>query len=90
MRREIWVDRRGHVVRYNFAYINPLIFAGDNGNVLSTLAPRVLGYDSAHGYHHRHYKGKETPVKFESLDQIETRFQGEWMRLAKEFKRGKD
>ena len=82
LRREIWVDRRGHVVRYNFAYINHLIFAGDNG--------RVVGYDSGHGYHHRHYKGKVASVKFESLDQIEALFQGEWMRLAKEFKHAQD
>ena len=82
LRREIWVDRRGNVVRYNFAYINPLIFSGDNG--------RVVGYDSAHGYHHRHYRGKTTSVKFESLDQIEVRFQDEWMRLAKEFKRAQN
>ena len=47
LRREIWMDRRGHVVRYNVAYINPPIFAGDNG--------RVVGYDSAQGFHHRRY-----------------------------------
>ena len=60
LRREIWVDRRGRVVRYNLAYVNHLIYAGDNG--------RVLGYDSAHGRHHRHYRGKITTVRFETCD----------------------
>lgn len=36
LRREIWVDGRGRVVRYNLAYINPLIYPRDHG--------RVLGY----------------------------------------------
>ena len=82
LRREIWVDRSGRVVRYNLAYINHLIYAGDDG--------RVLGYDSAHGQHHRHYRGKVTNVGFESFEQIEARFQREWNRLAKEAKRAQD
>jgi hypothetical protein len=76
LRREIWVDRAGRVVKYNLAYINHLIHAGDDG--------RVLGYDSAHGQHHRHYRSKVTTVGFESFEQIESRFQEEWNRLAKE------
>jgi hypothetical protein len=82
LRREIWVDRRGRVVRYNLAYVNHLIYAGDDG--------RVLGYDSAHGHHHRHYRGKGTAVGFESSEQIEARFQREWNRLAKEVGRAQD
>jgi hypothetical protein len=82
LRREIWIDSRGRVVRYNLAYINHLIYAGDNG--------RVLGYDSAHGYHHRHYRGKVTTIRFESFEQIEVRFQREWTRLAKEVRRAQD
>jgi hypothetical protein len=82
LRREIWVDGSGRVVRYNLAYINHLIYAGDDG--------RVLGYDSAHGHHHRHYRGRVTTVGFESFEQIEARFQREWNRLAKEVKRAQD
>ena len=82
LRREIWVDRRGQVVRYNLAYINHLIHAGDSG--------RVLGYDSAHGHHHRHNRGKVTTIRFESFGQIEARFQREWNRLAKEVKRAQE
>jgi hypothetical protein len=82
LRREIWVDRLGRVVRYNLAYVNHLIYAGDDG--------RVLGYDSAHGRHHRHYRGKVTTVRFETFEQIEARFQKEWHRLAKEVKRAQD
>jgi len=82
LRREIWVDRHNRVVRYNLAYINPLIYAGDNG--------RVLGYDLAHGHHHRHYRGKVAAVSFEGFGQIEARFQKEWSKLAKEASRAKD
>ena len=82
LRREIWVDGSGGVFRYNLAYINHLIFAGDDG--------RVLSYDSAHGYHHRHYNGHVTTVRFESFEQIEARFQREWNRLAKELTHAQD
>jgi hypothetical protein len=79
LRREIWVYRRGRVVRYNLAYINHLIYGGDNG--------RVLGYDSAHRQHHRHFRGKVTAVRFEGFEKIEARFEREWNRLAKEVRR---
>lgn len=42
LRREVWVDERGQVVRYNLAFINHHLFQGDNG--------RVVGYDNQHGY----------------------------------------
>src|SRR5580698_7251203 len=82
LRREIWVNQREQVVRYNLAYINHMIYPGDNG--------RVLGYDSAHGYHHRHYKGQVTAVSFESFERIEARFENEWIKLVKEAKRAKN
>jgi hypothetical protein len=78
LRREIWIDDRGRVVRYNLAYINHSIYAGDNG--------RVLGFDSAHGYHHRHYRGKVTSVAFKSYEEIEVRFQRERSQIAEEAK----
>ena len=82
LRRETWVDRSGAVVRYNLAYINHALHPGDNG--------RVLGYDSAHGLHHRHYRGKVTTIRFEGFKQIEARFQMEWSRLAKEVRHAQD
>ena len=81
LRREIWVDDQDQVVRYNLAYINHLIYPGDHG--------RVLGYDSAHGQHHRHYKGNISTVSLENFEQIEARFQEEWSRLAKEVSHAK-
>jgi hypothetical protein len=81
LRREIWVNQQGLVVRYNLAYINPLVFTGDNG--------RVLGYDSAHGAPHRHRRGKTSKVEPASFEEIEVRFQEEWTKLAKEMKRAK-
>jgi hypothetical protein len=65
-----------------WAYINHAIYRGDHG--------RVLGYDSAHGQQHRHYTGKVTPMRRDDFDQIESRFEREWSRLAKEAKRGKN
>lgn len=82
LRREIWVDHEGRVVRYNLAYINHRIYAGDNG--------RVLGYDSAHGSHHRHFKGETVAVNFKRFERIEARFQQEWSRLMKEVICAKD
>ena len=82
LRREIWVDGKGRLVHYNLAYINQLIYADDNG--------RVLGYDSAHGIHHRHFKGETTAVSFKRFERIEARFLQEWRRLVKEVTRAKN
>ena len=82
LRREIWADQNGLVVRYNLAYINPLVCTHDNG--------RVLGYDCAHGYHHRHFMGETTVLRFQSFAAIERRFQQEWLALVKERTNGKD
>jgi len=53
------VDAKGKVVRYNLAYINHDIFQRDNG--------RVLGYDNAHGTHHRHMKAKSKTSRSRAL-----------------------
>jgi hypothetical protein len=71
LRREVWVNGKGKVVRYNLAYINHKIFQGDNG--------RVVGYDNAHGYHH--LMGVVEPVKFKSFEDIEEQFQADWIAL---------
>ncbi len=82
LRRELWVDARGRVARYNLVYVNPLVYPGDNG--------RVLGYDSAHGRHGRHLRGNTTAVAFGSFGEIEARFQREWSKLVRESKHAKD
>ena len=69
LRREIWVDPSGKVVRFNLAFINREIHRGDNG--------RVLGYDSQHGVWHRHHLGEVSPVEAASFDEIEARFEAE-------------
>lgn len=75
LRYEIWEDN-GVVTRYNLAYINHLIFNGDNG--------RVIGYDSKHG-HHRHFKGAVEPVKMMSFEEIERHFKQEWAVVLEEY-----
>lgn len=74
LRREVWVDEiTRRVTRYNLAYINHRIHSGDNG--------RVLGYDNAHDGHHRHYFGIVEPIEFVSFEDIEERFEEDWMAL---------
>lgn len=73
---EAWEDASGKVARYSMAYINPLLFADDNG--------RVLGYDNAHGYHHRHYKGNVSIVEdFSNYENMLGRFQQELKEFIK-------
>jgi hypothetical protein len=51
------------MTRYNLAYINHVICGVDNG--------RVVGYDNAHGYHHRHLMGHVGPIEFVSYEDVE-------------------
>jgi len=75
LRREIWTDARGTVVRFNLAYVNSPIYGGDNG--------RVLGYDTAHGSYHRHFMGEVSEITVERFERIEARFYREWAALVK-------
>ena len=70
------------VISYALAYINPLIFSGDNG--------RVLGYDNSHGYSQRHYMGVITPEPFTSYEALYDRFEQEWQALAIKFVNGEE
>ncbi len=75
LRYEVWQEE-GVVTRYNLAYINHLIFSGDNG--------RVLGYDNKHG-HHRHLKGVVQPLDTTNYEVIERRFEREWAEVLEEY-----
>ncbi|SCC95260.1 conserved hypothetical protein [Thiomonas sp. X19] len=69
---EVWgVVEQGKTVvtRYNLAYINHAVCPVDNG--------RVLGYDNAHGYHHKHHMGTVEPMEFTSYEATLERFQQE-------------
>jgi len=76
LRREVWVNGEGLVTRYNLAYINLRLFSGDNG--------RVIGFDNAHDFHHRHYFGKVEAVIFTSFAEIEVLFEQAWLALRSE------
>jgi hypothetical protein len=81
---EVWGYRekgKTVVTRYNLAYINHEIFSGDNG--------RVLGFDNAHEYHHRHYMGVVELVEFVSHEATLDRFQLEWQEIVNERRRRK-
>ena len=75
---EVWGHRvlgQSVVTRYNLAWINPGVFSGDNG--------RVLGFDNAHGYHHRHCMGRIQEVEFVNFETTQARFQREWLAIVK-------
>ncbi len=75
---EVWgyVEKDKTVVtRYNLAYINHAICQVDNG--------RVLGFDNAHNYHHRHFMGQVTAEPFVSYEATLDRFQQEWLEIVK-------
>jgi hypothetical protein len=70
VKSEAWEDQEGKIVKYSLAYINLLIFAGDNG--------RVLGNDNTHQYYHRHFMGEITPVDdFKDYQDLVDRFEKE-------------
>jgi len=67
---EAWENEKGEIVKYSMAYINHLIFSGDNG--------RVIGYDNAHTFHHKHYIGEIFEVSdFTSYQNLVDRFESE-------------
>lgn len=47
----------------------------------------MLGYDNAHGYHHRHYMGKVEPIKFHNFHELENEFQREFEVLSEKAKK---
>jgi hypothetical protein len=69
LKEEVWRDEAGTVTRYSLAYIDPERFAGDNG--------RVLGYDNAHGRHHKHFCGEQTELMFHGFDRLLKQFEDE-------------
>lgn len=66
---------------YPLAYINHTVYQVDNG--------RVLGFDNAHGYHHRHYMGSIEPVGYESHEVTLERFQREWTKIMSQLRKEK-
>ncbi len=67
---DAWENEKGEVVKYSIAYINHLIFSGDNG--------RVLGYDNTHNFHHKHYLGEISEVNdFTNYQDLVDRFENE-------------
>ena len=69
------------VTRYAIAYINHTLCQVDNG--------RVLGFDNAHGYHHRHYMGSIEAVEYLSYEAMLERFQQEWLEIINQLERKK-
>ena len=75
IRVEVWEDETGNVIRYNLAFINHFLYPRDNG--------RVLGYDNAHGEHHRHYFGTVEAVAVASYAEATRLFRDEVKELRK-------
>ena len=68
------------VTSYALAYVNPAIYAGDNG--------RVLGYDNKHGFSHQHFMGQVTAEVFPGYEVLYERFEREWQEIAIKFVNG--
>ena len=67
---EAWENEKEEIEKYSMAYINHLIFSGDNG--------RVLGYDNTHDFHHKHYFGEISEVSnFTTYQNLVDRFKKE-------------
>jgi hypothetical protein len=79
LKYSVSVDSEDRIVRYSLAYINPRLCAVDNF--------RVIGYDNCHGYHHRHYMGKEENIEFTSYEDIENQFEIAWRKLHEKAKK---
>jgi hypothetical protein len=75
IREEVWEDEAGVVVRYNLAFINHFMTVTDNG--------RVLGYDNAHGQHHRHFYGTTEMISITSYNGVLSMFKDEVLILAR-------
>jgi len=79
LKYSVGVDNKGKIFRYSLAYINPRLCAVDNC--------RVIGYDNCHGYHHRHYMGKEENIEFTSYEDIQNQFEIAWRELHEKAKK---
>ncbi len=76
LKSEVWENENGDVVKYSMAYINHLVFSGDNG--------RVLGYDNSHQFHHKHYLGEIFEVTdFKNYQNLVNRFEQELKEFIK-------
>ena len=67
---------QGRLLRYSLVLIDVHNAAADHG--------RVLGYDNAHGRHHRHVLGQVQTVEFESYESLEKRFEAEVRKYLEE------
>jgi hypothetical protein len=68
VRIQVDYSRAGNLLRYSLSLID-LSSSLDNG--------RIVGYDNAHGQHHRHYFGRVDCVEFESYEKLEGQFEAQ-------------
>ena len=76
VRIQVDFTRTGKLLRYSLVLIDTHLPGTDHG--------RVMGYDNAHGYHHRHYLGIVEPVEFKSYEDILYRFEAEYRQYLDE------
>ena len=68
-REEVYVDSENRVVKYNLAFIHFGVVQKHHG--------RVVGYDTAHGNHERHFMGDAENVEFTDYKHTLERFLAE-------------
>jgi hypothetical protein len=70
VRIQVDYSRTGGLLRYSLSLsLIDLSSSLDNG--------RIVGYDNAHGQHHRHYFGRVDCVEFESYEKLESQFEAQ-------------
>jgi hypothetical protein len=67
-RSQIECDRLHRDRRYRIRYCR---------RSLTPAIGRIVGYDNAHGQHHRHYFEHVDCVKFESYEKLESQFEAQ-------------
>ncbi len=75
IRREAWLSSDGAVRRYQLAYLNQDICAGDNG--------RVLGLEYDGGELREYRMGTHASRAFDSLEELERHFDRSWNELPR-------
>lgn len=66
IRFEAW-ELNNEIIKYNMVYINKNITSLDNG--------KILGYDNAHNFHHKHKLGDIIEINdFSSYENLVERF----------------
>ena len=78
MREGVWLDSTGRL-------FGTILLSSTITSARKVMVG-VLGYDSAHGFHHRHWMGMVEAIEFPGYEELATRFSKEVAELCKKGK----